>query len=159
MKNLGLTHNQARICLALIELGPSKVEEILIVSEVTRQDIYRIIPNPQPLGFVETTLSRPMIFKALPLQETPSILVNQREKETAELKEYTSIMTKNHRNKTSKKIDQDYHTTYIPRGGARLNRTQKAIGKTKKSLHAVSSWKNFIEYMSSIKKFGIQKND
>ncbi len=84
MKNLGLTHNQARICLALIELGPSKVEEISIVSEVTRQDIYRIIPSLQALGFVETTLSKPTIFKVLSLQEPPSILVNQREKKTAE---------------------------------------------------------------------------
>ena len=151
LKDLGLTHNQARIYLALIELGPSKAEEVSKVTEITRQDIYRVMPNLQALGFVETTLSRPIIFKALPLQETLASLVNRREKETVELKKHTRLMLKNHRNKTSKKIDEDSLTIYIPGRGALLNRTQRAIGKAKKSLDSVSSWKNVTQHMSRIK--------
>ena len=150
LKDLGLTHNQARIYLAVIELGPSKADEISKVSEVTRQDIYRVMPSLQALGFMETTLSRPMIFKALPLQEALAILISRREKVTAELKEQTSIILKNHKNKTRKEIDQDYGTTYIPGKRAILDRTRKAVRNAKKSLHSVSSWKNVKEHMSEI---------
>jgi sugar-specific transcriptional regulator TrmB len=152
MKELGLTHNQARVYLALIEMGPSKAEEISKLSEVTRQDIYRIMPNLQKLGFVEKTLSRPVIFKALPLEETLSTLVTQREKKTTELKKITSMMLKKHINKNSKKSYEDYHIKYIPAKGALISKTGEAMGRAKKSLYAVSSLKNVFQHRFSVRK-------
>jgi sugar-specific transcriptional regulator TrmB len=152
MMDLGLTKNQTKIYLTLIELGPSKAEEISKVSEITRQDIYRVMPTLQAMDLIEASLSRPRIFKALPLQETISTLFNHREKEIAELKERTRIMLQNHRNKTIKKFDEHYQVLYIPGRKALLNRTRKAIEKAKKSLNAVSSWNNVMEHVSYIRK-------
>ena len=148
LKDLGLTHNQARVYLTLVELGPSKAEEISKSSEVTRQDIYRIIPSLQLMGIVETILGRPKIFKALSLKETLSMLFSQREKETDELKKHTSILLKNHRNKNSEKSDEDIQTIYIPGKIALLKRTQNAVKKAKKSMYSISSWNNVMEHRS-----------
>lgn len=152
MMDLGLTNNQARIYLALIELGPSKAEEISKFSQITRQDVYRVIPSLQKMGFIESTLSRPMILKPVPLQETLSILVKRKEKETAELREHTKIMLKNHETKTSKKFDEDHHILFIPGQKALINKTLESMKKAKKSLHAVSSSRNVFQHRFTIKK-------
>ncbi|MCK5628681.1 TrmB family transcriptional regulator [Candidatus Bathyarchaeota archaeon] len=152
MKDLGLTSSQARIYLTLVDSGPSKAEEISKDSGITRQDIYRIMPTLQALGLVETTLSRPTVFKALPLQEALSTLINRRELEIAELKEHTSAILENHRNKTSKKLDGDFQTIFVPGKQTLLHRVQRAVGKAKKSVCAVSSWKSTREHIAQITK-------
>ncbi len=86
--NLGLTYVQAKLYLTLIKLGNSggEVKRICKESSVARQDIYRVLPNLQKIGLVEKIISKPTVFRAIPLEKGFSMLLNKRTNEYSELK-------------------------------------------------------------------------
>jgi len=62
---LGLTLNQARIYVALLHSEkPVTAKEISKITDITRQDVYRILPNLQKTGLLEKTITAPAMFKA-----------------------------------------------------------------------------------------------
>ncbi len=79
LTELGLTLNQARIYVALLSSERLlTVKEISKITNITRQDVYRIMPSLQNNGLVEKTITAPTMFKATPLKLGLSILVENR---------------------------------------------------------------------------------
>jgi len=72
---LGCTLLQAKIYLALVKLEEANIIEVSKATNVARQEVYRVINELQNRGFVEKKLSRPVVYEALPIQETvPNLL-------------------------------------------------------------------------------------
>ena len=78
---LGLTLCQERIYLALARLGIAKTKTISKVSGVSQQDVYRIMPELRRLGLVEKAVSKPTMFKAVPMNDAVSILMERKNEE------------------------------------------------------------------------------
>jgi len=67
---LGLSYLQAKAYLALVKCGsrPTTIGNLSKLSNIVRQDLYRILPTLQKMGLVEKILSNPMLYQALSLQ-------------------------------------------------------------------------------------------
>ncbi|PVX26841.1 MAG: hypothetical protein CW716_05175, partial [Candidatus Bathyarchaeum sp.] len=54
---LGLTERQAKVYLALLQIGSSSAEAISKLSTVHRQEVYRLVARLQEMGLVETNIT------------------------------------------------------------------------------------------------------
>jgi len=82
---LGLNYSHARIYLALVENGLSTAKEISKISGINRQEIYRIMPKLQNVCLAEKIIGIPTRWRATPLKDGLSFLLENRKKETSEL--------------------------------------------------------------------------
>jgi sugar-specific transcriptional regulator TrmB len=85
LKDFGLSSLQAKIYLVLVNLGKADVKTIARESNVARQEIYRIMPALQKLGLEEKIIGKPITYKATPLEDGLSILLQKQEEECYEL--------------------------------------------------------------------------
>jgi sugar-specific transcriptional regulator TrmB len=92
LMGFGLTFLQAKTYLALAKLGKADVKTIAKASNVVRQDIYRAMSKLQKQGLVIKVVANPTIYKATPIKEGISILLQKRKKESAELQEKTTSL-------------------------------------------------------------------
>jgi sugar-specific transcriptional regulator TrmB len=91
---LGLTLNQARIYVALLHSEkPATAKEISKITNITRQDVYRILPTLQKAGLLEKTITAPTMFKATPLRLGVSILIKNKTAQHNELMEKANKMS------------------------------------------------------------------
>jgi sugar-specific transcriptional regulator TrmB len=93
--NLGLTLLQAKIYLTLAKLRKAGVKRISEASNVARPDVYRVIPTLEKLGLVEKIVTNPTMYKASPLKEGLSILLQQKTEEHGELQKKTKALLSN----------------------------------------------------------------
>ena len=78
LMDLGLTLVQARVYLALVESGISKISTISKISKVARPDTYNNIKKLQKLGLVEAIIQSPRTYRAIPIIEALSLLLERR---------------------------------------------------------------------------------
>lgn len=95
LMKLGLTLLQATIYLALAKLGKAGVKKISKASNVARPDVYRVIPALGKIGLVEKIVATPTMYKAVPLKEGISILLQQKTDENIELQKKTKALLSN----------------------------------------------------------------
>jgi len=77
LSKFGLTHNQAKVYIAIAQLGLASVNQASKVSKVRREDIYRMLPKLEEIGLVEKILGKPAKIKATPIEEGLSILIKR----------------------------------------------------------------------------------
>ena len=103
----GLTFLQAKTYLALAKLGKANVKAIAKASNVARQDIYRIMLTLEKLGLGEKIIAKPTMYKATPVNEALSILLQNRKEELAELQKKTTSLINNFQEKKAKTPQED----------------------------------------------------
>ena len=81
----GLTHLEAKIYLSLVRLKKANVRVISKCSNVSRQDIYRVMPKLQKMGLIEKIIARPVLYQSTPLKTGLSFLLEKKEKEILKL--------------------------------------------------------------------------
>ena len=95
----GLTHNQAKVYIAIARLRLASVGQISKASKVRREDVYRILPKLEKMGLVEKLLGKPTKIRATPAEEALSILIKHEEDEArgrvSALKAKTEMFLKN----------------------------------------------------------------
>ncbi len=81
LRDLGLTGNQARVYLAVVRLGTTKVGNIAKMSKVRREDVYRALPKLERLGLIERTLGTPSMVRTIHAEDALSLLVKRQKNE------------------------------------------------------------------------------
>jgi len=145
LMKLGLTLNQARAYLALIQFGPAGAKELAEASGITRQDIYRVMLTLEEKGLVEKLLSSPVVYKAFRIEQVASNLLNRKAEEQNELQKKTQrLITELQRNHLEKPIQgETSQFIMIPGKGAIIQRIIDDLSKTSKSLEVVTSCERF----------------
>ena len=87
LTRLGLTTGQVRVYLALVQLGTATIKKIAGATKIARQDIYRIVAALEKVGLVEKAITTPTRFKAVPLRDGISFLLESRAAEFSDLHE------------------------------------------------------------------------
>jgi len=90
--DFGLTPNQAKVYLSIVQLGMASVGNVSKASKVRREDVYRILPKLERMGLIEKILGKPTKIRAIPVEEALDILV-KREREIAS-KKVSALMAK-----------------------------------------------------------------
>ncbi len=150
LTGLGLTLCQARIYLALVHLGTSTVKTVSGVSKVTREDVYRILPQLHKLGLVEKKVTSPIAFKAVSMQDGLSILMQRRIEETDMLRRKTKELLrtlKKNRVETAGRQEEPQFIL-IPERESMAKKRKNAINSAQKSIEVVTSWNRCLSILS-----------
>jgi sugar-specific transcriptional regulator TrmB len=84
---MGFTETQAKLYLALINIGKTDVKTLAKQAKVPRQAAYRTLGELQEKGVVERIISLPQEYKAIPPQDGLTIMIKLKEHEYAEIVE------------------------------------------------------------------------
>lgn len=146
LTRLGLTSCQARVYLALVRSGISTAKEISKDSKVTRQDVYRVMPMLQKFDLTEKIITTPTKFKAIPIQDVISILLERRTKEISELRAKTKELVKKYgENKAKTKLQEgENEFVLIPKDKAIIKKRRNAIENAQTSIDVIISWKRYL---------------
>jgi sugar-specific transcriptional regulator TrmB len=149
--DLGLTLVQARVYLALVESGRSRISAIAKISKVARPDIYRTLSKLQELGLVEKIIETPLEYRAIPMNEGLSLLLETKTEQYEKLRSETRILL--HTAKMQKPGKKKHITgpqfVLIPQGKTVIERIKTAIEKAQLSIDLVLSWKRFSHGIAS----------
>jgi sugar-specific transcriptional regulator TrmB len=147
---LGLTCNQARVYLTLFRSGMSSARTISETSKVAREDIYRIIPKLQELSLVEKIIDSPSMYKAIPIKDALTILMNSRKQETSKLEaEINDIIQNSEINKIRRVFEKETQEfILIPKEQAVIKR-KKMIDNAQKRVDLITAWERFNESVVS----------
>ena len=143
LKTLGLTSCQARIYLSLVSCGASTVKQISIDAKMAREEVYLVLPKLHSLGLIEKILERPMKYKAIPLQECISNLLEERKSKTVELEMLSKELIQNYKqaNFDGKNSTQLRQFVFVPSKQAVIKRLRNSVTHTKKSIDVLTSCK------------------
>ncbi|MCW4019345.1 MAG: hypothetical protein NWF00_11825 [Candidatus Bathyarchaeota archaeon] len=144
LTGLGLTSCQGRVYLELVRMGPSSAKAVSASAQVTRQDVYRIMPTLQKLGLVETVIGSPTLFSAIPIEEGVSILMKRRKREHYQLRVKTQDLLENFKNVEEKKRkEEDFAFVLIPPREADVKHRKRSLSKTKETFDSITSKRRF----------------
>lgn len=151
---LGLNFSQARVYLALVGNGLSTAREISKISGVNRQEIYRIMPKLQKLCLAERILGIPTTWRATPLQDGLSFLLENRRKETSELQtKATKIINYTNEKKERAELQEDKcQFVIMPGKRAHLKWLKKRFKHIQKTNDSIVTWSDHKTFISSCKK-------
>ncbi len=162
--DLGLTSCQARIYFALLQCKSCSAGEISRGSNVTRQEVYRIMPRLQEKGLARKILNVPIAWEATSLEEGLAILMEKKNSHLLDLKVKTAELLK-----SCKKMDkvgiignvQDF--VILPRGKQRIKWWMEKLESLQESWDGFSSLENlgqrnsvFGEYFEKAIKRGVK---
>jgi len=88
----GMTNTQAKIYIGLNALGVASASEIASLSEVRREEVYRVMPELEKLGLVTRKLGTPRRFLAIEVKAALETLIKAKRKAMEE--EITNLMRK-----------------------------------------------------------------
>jgi sugar-specific transcriptional regulator TrmB len=136
---LGLTGLQARVYLALIRLGQAKIQTVSKITQVARQDLYRVMTELQNRCLVEKVLDTAVTFKAVSIQEAVPILLQRLDREKIEAQNKALQLIERHQYKIDK-LEQEVESQFllIPRKEALSRRLNKSIDNAQTSIDFVS---------------------
>jgi sugar-specific transcriptional regulator TrmB len=92
---LGLTNSQAKVYLALVQIGSSKIGNISKTTGILRENLYQTIRSLENAGLVEKELGAANKYKAISPDEALSMLLRYKQKQVNELKTKTKTMMEN----------------------------------------------------------------
>ena len=87
LHQLGLTPNQGKLYLTLLQTGKTTGSIISKETGLARQEIYRILNELHTLGLIEKTISVPTEFQAVPIRDGISVLMMRKSLEFDQTKE------------------------------------------------------------------------
>jgi len=152
LKNLGLTSCQARIYLSLLSYGASTVKQISIVSKIAREEVYLVLPKLHALGLIEKILERPTKYKAIPVQECISNLLEERKSKTFELEMQSKELIQKYKqtNYNGKNSTQLGQFIFVPSKQALIHRIKNSVTHAEKSIDILTSCKRLTYACNSL---------
>jgi len=66
--SFGLTVNQAKVYLSIVQSGTTSVNRISKDTKLHRQDIYKMLPKLEKLGLITKTIDMPFMVNAVPIE-------------------------------------------------------------------------------------------
>jgi len=140
---LGLTNSQAKVYLALAKLGEATAKEISTITQVARQEVYRVLVGLQKLGLVVRVVSVPSKFRAISTDDAFSILMEHRKKETSELEVTISEMLKKFKSGNARLALEKEETKFslFPEQ-ATVRAEKKTLENVQRSFDVITSWRN-----------------
>ena len=113
-RELGMTTQQAKVYLSLSKLEQATVTTIAKDAQIDRAEVYRVIPKLQKSGLIKKIITTPISYKAVPLSEGLSILLEQEtEKHNEKLAKAEQFLQnfKSQNRKEQSQIDSKHHLT------------------------------------------------
>jgi len=140
--DLGLRITEAKVYLKLIEQGTIKVSVISKVSKVARPEVYRALSSLQEGGLVEKIVANPLLFRARPVEQGISILLEQKANKYAELESQSVALIRKLKNKSNHNhVDEHSQFVLVPSKQAIIKALRQSIANSTKCIDLFTSFK------------------
>jgi sugar-specific transcriptional regulator TrmB len=117
-------------------------------SNIARQDVYRLLEQLQRISLVEKIVAKPAMFKAIPIREVTSILMERRNQKTqALLKESEEFLGSFNKTKSSTESQDNNQFVLIPKREAIVRRIESCIKAAQNKIHVITPWREFSQWM------------
>lgn len=156
---LGLTFSQANLYLIILKIGRANGKTIAKFSGVARQEVYRILCELQESGLIEKIIAKPYEFRAVPLKDGLSSLLEQKAEEYREARKKTKILLEKFKGK-EEEIFEEYVLTLIPKREAIITRIGNELRNAQQSVDFVTTVQRFmqaIQYYYAIYKEDLER--
>ncbi len=166
LTNLGLTIDQARLYLALLQCGPATARQLADATKIARPDIYRIIPTIEKQGMVEKLMTRPISFQAVPaVLILPNMIKRKAAEQNLLIKETEELLADLRCNEAREFQEEETCSVMVYGKDAIIQRLRVALARASFSVCVVTSRERFSdailefadEYRKALKK-GIKIN-
>ncbi len=149
-QGLGLTKNEAKILYALFNFETSSVQTLAEFSKIPRPKIYTIMSQLQEKGLVTSTISRPIKFSAIPLEDCIKIMVEKKDREHDILNRKAKDLLQKIKNQTTSLDDNKSDFKLIPSNEYNIRVRKIATNQLQASLDVITTWKRYNETMNKI---------
>jgi sugar-specific transcriptional regulator TrmB len=138
---LGLTSIQAEVYLTLAKLGQSKVKTIAKNLQIDRAQVYRALPTLEENGLVQKILTKPINYRAIPLEQAFPILINRQTKTLDNIQEKVEDFIKKF-GKTKQELSTKEQPKYVisSMSTAHQNKVKQLFNNLKNSLDVMFNW-------------------
>jgi sugar-specific transcriptional regulator TrmB len=133
---LGLTSRQARVFLAITQLGPTDIKNVAKKADVNREDIYRIMEQLAEFGIAEKTISAPMICRALPIRDATTILLERLKEKYEKANEMANRLIE--KPEKRKQVLKQYGFALVTKEKAAICRILESINAAESKLDIIS---------------------
>lgn len=121
LSELGLTISEAKVYLALVEIGPSSAEKVAEASKIARERVYILMPILRQKGIIHEIISTPKKFAALPFENVIRDLIAKEKDRTKVHVEKAREITKRHaelfsENQRTKRLEHEFDISILPLG-------------------------------------------
>ena len=148
LHEMGLTHSQAKLYVALVRMRACATANALSnSSNIARQDVYRILEELQNLGLVEKIIANPALFKAIPIGEATSTLMEKRREKTRILLKETAELLGEFPEENSPALQESHQFVLIPQGDPIVRKIEEAIKTAKKKIMVITPWRELTQWM------------
>jgi len=161
LADFGLTTNQAKVYLAIVQLGIAPIGRVSKASKVRREDVYRILPKLEKIGLIEKIIGTPNKVRAIPVEEALSILIKH-EQETADQK-LSALMAKKDEllkhlrtRKKEPEFEEEAQFAMFSEREAIINKLITMMKKAEKEIDIITSADEFLRLLPKFKE-GLDK--
>jgi sugar-specific transcriptional regulator TrmB len=134
LSEFGLTTNQAKVYLSIIQAGSISAGNISKVSLLHRQDIYKILPILEKKGLITKTIAKPCKIQAIPIETAlRQLVLTEKEKSCKKIAALESNLNSLVEGlKVETQIEEDAHFTLLTTNESIRNRADLTIQALKK---------------------------
>lgn len=147
LTQLGLTIRQAEVYLAIVELEQPTARTIAQTLRIARSEAYRAATELQKLGLIKKIITAPTAFKAIPLSEGLTILLERKTEEDQAIRNEAKKFLRNfdHVEKPSQE-DSKYYLTV---GFKTVERDYlRDLSEAQKSKDCVLDWRGILNLVN-----------
>ena len=139
----GVTNTQAKIYIGLNVLGVASASEIAFLSEVRREEVYRVMPQLEKIGLVTRKLETPRRFLAIEVKSAFETLISIKrkamEKEITNLRQKKVELIAQLKTTTKSKTEEQSSTEVFSEHMSVMAKLVQMIKKAKRRIMLVSS--------------------
>jgi sugar-specific transcriptional regulator TrmB len=145
LTSLGLTMLQATVYLNLVESENATIKDIAKNTGVARQDLYRITSQLQDYGLVEQIITKPIMYKAIPLTSGVNVLLNELQKKRNEAHNKATQLLERYKTKevTAKAKAEKNQFILVPGKNALILKEKEMLTTAQKTVSFITSKQRF----------------
>jgi len=153
LNRLGLTPNQARVYLRLASSAAATASQISKILKLAREEVYRVMAKLQELGLVEVMVETPTKYKARPLSDGVSILLNRKTEEDKRLqKDAENLLKHSIKGKPELTIPEESDSKFsMVRNGMNIHKRKQSYEHTMETVEVVETFSRAMQAQILVK--------
>lgn len=155
LSDLGLSVNQAKVYLCVLHTNGIHFQDISRITRISREDVYKIVPNLEKMGLTERLLDHPMTVRALPIEiALANLMKTEREtfdKRMGLMKKRVVEFTRSYRIACSKKAEKQEREdgfVLLTQKNAIINKSAEMINLARNSIDVTYSEAQLSQFIS-----------
>lgn len=157
LNSIGLKINEAKIILALCQIGPATARRIAQTAGLPREIVYQLMPNLKEKSLVEELIGSPKRFKAPSLKQVYAALLQQKKEENRELcKRIREASLKTRTKNLTENFAQE-ETSLVHAGSLEQSTISHQYKKAQKSVDLTFPAAKFLQWSQYYAEWGLKE--